>query len=533
MMDGRALLDAPYEPEDVVITRDEEYAYGYIIEVLTQGLYPNKLHAIREYVQNAYDAIRAWRRESGEVDHGQIQIKIANPSIFVYDDGIGMDYTKINQYRYVGYSEKRTGEGVGFRGIGKLSGLSAAEKLIVTSSPKGIAERYQLVFDAEAMLTHILQLKLDGQNIPLNELIRTHTTVFREPEDSGKHYTMVELHKVRADSRELMDEEKLRVYLSMNVPLDFDPQFPHGSSIDSWLREYVSDYDTVSLYLDGEQIFKPFLADITPPHKIFVWPEDVEREQTDDEEGDTQEPLAFCWYCEHTQKGQLKDKLRRGLFYRLKNFTVGTNELPRMTLWRSTPERSFYFSGEIHICHSDVVPSSSRDDFEQNEARKRLYTQGPQISRTLNRMAGKSSARRRARHFIVSAEEDVARVGNELEAGQIPQEVKFDKMFSVQSAIQEVTKRLRQAPEPFQERGRQVVGAGQELLAKLDGTPAGKQPVGVYDIKRALALGPEAARVYGIIASCLKDEFGERPEVFERLIRRIHAALAEQLAGDS
>jgi hypothetical protein len=520
-----------YQPEEIILQR-EEYAYGFIIEVLTRGLYPNKLHVVREYVQNAYDAVLAWRKASGNSDYGRIDIKIAPPSIFIYDDGVGMDRTKISQYRYVGYSEKRTGEGVGFRGIGKLSGISVADKLIVTSSPAGIAERYKLVLGASEMLAHILALKLEGKNIPLNELIRTHTSITTEDEEHDRHYTLVELYNVRDDSKLLMDEDELAVYLSMNVPVDFDPEFSHGSTIDAWLREYVSGYDTASVCLNGRRIFKPYLTDLKPPQSVFVWSDDEQSQHVEDEEENRSEPLAFCWYCEHTKKGQLKDNLRRGLFYRVKNFAIGTNQLPRITLWRSSPERAFYFFGEIHVCDPDIVPSSERDNFEQNGARERLYTQGVQISRTLNRIAGKSSDQRRAREFILRAEQITGDVQADLGAGRIPREVRFDKMFSVRKALEDVKKRLHNAPDDFQKRGEEVIKKGDQLVEQLEGAEMGEPTAGIYDIKEALKLGPEAARVYEIIMACLKDEFSDKPDLYERLVRRIHTALEERMGRD-
>jgi hypothetical protein len=525
------MSEVTYQPEEIVLQR-EEYAYGFIIEVLTRGLYPNKFHVIREYVQNAYDAILAWRRASGISSYGRIEIKIAPPSIFIYDDGVGMDRIKISQYRYVGYSEKRTGEEVGFRGIGKLSGISVADKLIVTSSLAGVAERYKLVFDASEMLAHILTLKLEGKNISLNELIRTHTKITTEDEERDRHYTLVELYRVRDDSRLLMDEGKLAVYLSMNVPVELDPEFPHVATIDAWLREYVSDYDTASLFLNGRHIFRPYLADLKPPQNVFVWSDDEQSRRVSNEEESHPDPLAFCWYCEHTKKGQLKDDLRRGLFYRVKNFAVGTNQLPRITLWRSTPERAFYFFGEIHVCDPDIVPSSERDNFEQNEARERLYTQGVQISRTLNKIAGKSSDQRRAKEFILQAEQITGDVKTDLEAGRVPKEVRFNKMFSVRKAVEDVKKRLPNAPDDFQGRGKGVIEKGEQLIKQLEGAEAGEPDAGIYDIGQALKLGPEAARVYEIIAACLKDEFSDEPELYERLVRRIHTALEERMGRD-
>jgi hypothetical protein len=61
---------------NVVIKPEEEYAYGFIIEVLTSGLYPDVFHVIREYVQNSFDAIIAWRRMIGDSQVGNVQITI-------------------------------------------------------------------------------------------------------------------------------------------------------------------------------------------------------------------------------------------------------------------------------------------------------------------------------------------------------------------------------------------------------------------------------------------------------------------------
>lgn len=526
--------DVTYKPEEIVLQK-EDYAYGFIIEVLTRGLYPNKLHVIREYVQNAYDAVLAWRRIHGPRDYGQIEIKTANPSIVIYDNGIGMDRTKVNQYRYVGYSEKRAGEGVGFRGIGKLSGISVAEKLIVTSSVAGVAERYQLVFDADAMLSHILALKTDGKNIPLTELIRRYTTITTEDEDLDQHYTLVELYKVRSDSQSLMIAAELKEYLSITAPVEFDPDFPYGTTLDTWLRESVADYETVKLHLNGIPVFKPYADDLKPPQKILVWGED-EPNGEDEEPEEGGQLLAFCWYCEHTEKGQLKDRDKRGLYYRVKNFVVGANQLPRTTLWRYTPERAFYFWGEIHVCDPDVIPSSTRDDFEHNGARERLYEKGRQISRSLSITAGKSSAHRRVRDFVVRAEDVIAKVGAEFQAGQIPRDLKIEKILTVSTAITEVAKRLpdlRDAPgevrSEYQRRGEDVIKRGQALVQQIDAAKPGGASPSIYDIKERLGLGAEAARLYDIIIDTLKDELSDQPELYERLVMRIHIALEERL----
>jgi hypothetical protein len=382
------------------------------------------------------------------------------------------------------------------------------------------------------MLAQVLALKLEGKNISLNDLIPAHSTITVEDEDSDSHYTMVELYKVRDDSKALKDHGQLAQYLGTTAPVDFDPEFPHAKTVDGWLRQHVPDYDTVPLSLNGQPIYKPYLTELKPPQMIFVLDQDDHSQQGGSRsEGVGQEFLAFCWYCEHTEKGQLGDNLRRGLTYRLKNFAVGDNQLPRTTLWHSSPERAYYFFGEIHVCDPDIVPSSDRDNFEQNDARERLYARGAQISRTLNRIAGASSDQRRATEFIAQAEDIVHRVQAELQAGQMLREMKLDRTVAVYNAVHNVRKRLRHAPVGFRERAEEVMTAGTHLLERLEGTLPQESPPTFYDIRESLRLGPEARRIYDVIVDCLREELMGQRDLYERLVRRIHAALERDLPG--
>lgn len=525
---------------NVVIKPEEEYAYGFIIEVLTSGLYPDVFHVIREYVQNSFDAIIAWRRVIGDSQTGNVQITIDPPSIFIFDDGTGMGRKKVREYRYVGYSSKSMGTSVGFRGIGKLSGISVAEKLILTTTPYGVAERYKLVFDAKTMLEHILELKHQGQNIPLNDLIRKYTILDTEKEDEDQHYTLIELHNVRQKSQVLLDQKELSNYLALNVPVDFDTNFKYKDTVDEWLRTYVRDYDTVPLTVNGTQIYKYCLPNAKPPQREFIWSDEDKTGLAPnryipfdggDSEEDANAPklLAFCWYCEHEERGQFDNRQHRGLVYRVRNFAVGDNQLPRITLWKASPERAYYFFGEIHVCDSEVVPSSERGNFEENSARARLYRCGSNtLSHTLNQIAGASSDERRAKEFIEAAENLISTIEAELVTG-IPKETRLLKLVALQNARNRVKDRISKAPLVYQQRGVQVVEKAGELVQKLDTLkPKQEDGRGFYDIKDELGMSSESARMYDIIMDVLKDEFGGQPDVYERLLKRIHSTLEER-----
>lgn len=506
-------------PEEVIVRREEEHAYGYIIEVLTRGLYHIKSHVIREYIQNGYDAVLELRRRGLDSGDGKIEVRVEPPSIFIYDNGIGMDAVRINEYRYVGHSRKLTHESVGFRGIGKLSGISVADQIIVSTSPVGLPQRHRLIFNARAMLTRVEQLKAFGENISLNQLIREYTALETEDEEADAHYTLVELFNVHSDSRSLLDVKSLSEYLSLTAPVDFHPDFRYGAQLDQDLRKYVNDYDTVPLYLNGERIYKLFLPNSKAPGQLFVFPSDSQTERRH---------IAYCWYCENADKGQFGDKIRQGFIYRVKNFSVGDNQLPRITLWETTPERSFYFFGEIHVCDIGVIPSADRSNFEQNDARDRLYKMGTAtISRQLNLIAGTSSDVRRAREFIAQAEATVTTIAQAAESGEIPTELAVPKIIELNSAVDNVEKRLKKAPESHKERAKSVVQKGRNLIDTLNpGSSRKEHRSATYDIKSDLGFDQQAAWVYESIVEVLRTKL--RADEFEKILLAIHQKLGRK-----
>jgi len=131
------------------------FAYGSVLEALSRGLYPDKRHIIREFVQNAFDSVYELRKAHPKIPISPIEIKIQPPSITIADRGIGMTATQMEQYRYLGFSEKERSKHAGFRGIGKYSGSSVAEKLIVDSSPYGVAKRFRAVIHADRMMQEL------------------------------------------------------------------------------------------------------------------------------------------------------------------------------------------------------------------------------------------------------------------------------------------------------------------------------------------------------------------------------------------
>lgn len=505
------------KPNDVIIKPDKEYAYGHIIKALAGGLYPNKFHVAREYVQNGFDAILNWKQTKKHTKC-QIRILIQKPSIFIYDNGTGMDRHTLNEYRKVGFSKKMVGEFAGFRGIGKLAGISVAKKLIVTTSPYGKSEKYILTFDAEAMINEIDELKKKRENISLNNLIAKHTTLSSDEEYKDEHYTMVELHGIKSDSKILLDNKNLRDYLSKNAPVPFDPNFSYGKEIEDDIRRFVSDYDCIELLVDNKQVFKPFAPNLKPHKHILVW----------DSKGQKQK--AFCWYCENKGKGQIKPDELSGFIYRYKNFAVGDNYLTRKTIWGSSSHLAFYFMGEIYITVPEIIPTSQRDDFEQSTERDTFYKDANVIANEVNKLARTSSDIRRAKEVVDEGSKVVSNIGEEVDEKEPSLgDLSVEKITLLSNTITKIQSREKNIPPDDKSTrilAKRVVKKAKKLLGQI--REIEKQEKKQYSIINALKFNNQAKMVYFTTIRTLKDVLVDQPEKLEVIIKELHKNLRKE-----
>jgi len=497
----------------------EYFAYGSLLEALSFGLYPDKRHVLREFIQNAFDAINDFKKISEQSFDDSIEIKIEPSSIFIADKGMGMDETEVKKYRFIGYSEKDGSKTVGFRGIGKDSGLSVAEKIIVTTSKNGIPKQYMIVIDAKAMLDEISQKR----NPPLDEILEKHSDISENHEKKDAHYTFVELHKIRKDAKVLFEINKVKEYISRNCPVSFDPNFKYAKLIETQLKTYVSNYSSVNINLNGECIFKPFSKNYSEPEYEHIFKSDEE-----------DDPVAFCWYCGNTEKGQFADKENSGLVYRVKNFSIGDRFLTRNTLWLASPERAFYFFGEIHLINPTVIPSTDRTNFEDNEARERLYDRCRRIAQVLNRRALIETDQRRFEEKTEKTGSIIIEKKRLFSKTKISDSLKSDIEFQIKKSIEDLEQRLKRVKgrrkqikkdKILVKTADRVVKDGQKFLKEIASNKY------FYKIEDLLEFNKESRIVYNVIINCIRDELKNIPELLERLITKIDQELMKKFTN--
>jgi molecular chaperone HtpG len=510
--------------QDVIEKRDEYFAYGSVLEAVSQGLYPDRKHILREFIQNAYDALGDLRRQEPTAHLESVEITVSPPSVIIADKGLGMSDETMRRYRYLGFSGKERGTHAGFRGIGKYSAVGVCDKLIVRSSRLGVPKSYQVVINAAEMFRRLQEQK----NTPLEDLLREHSEFNESAEDADRHYTFVELHGIHRDAAELLDDSIVRPYLVRVAPLPFDPAFTYAKEIRERLGQVLPGFLEVDVLVNGKPIYKRFLENCLRPTYEPVFATDS-----------STEPIAFSWCCQNAGKGQFREPGEQGtkghrhpesgLVYRSSNFAVGDGNLTRETLWHTTPERAFYFFGEIHVIDAGVTPTSDRDNFEDTSARGRLFERCRAIAAMLSFEAGLQSRQQRFGEVVAGGAKLVAETEATLKAGALAAELKEDKTFQVQKVLEDVAKRLKQSSRSERKdkkvirRAKQVLKRGERLKRAL--SAHGGSHYVVVDIAKELAMEPRTKAIYEAIISVIREEFRDDSERFEAVVRRIHEAL--------
>lgn len=99
-----------------------------ILSIITESLYDNPIVVFREYVQNSIDSIY---RHTGDMDKYEIKIWNVDNNLFFLDNGKGIDKEKFKEEMIkIGDSAKKKQRNLGYKGIGRLSGVPYCKELV-------------------------------------------------------------------------------------------------------------------------------------------------------------------------------------------------------------------------------------------------------------------------------------------------------------------------------------------------------------------------------------------------------------------
>ena len=337
----------------------------YTLESLTNGMYASPLDMYREYIQNAVDSFD--EAIVGGIEYpDKLRIDIAiNPearTIVIRDNGCGIKAdAAISTLLDIGNSQKSNQTARGFRGIGRLAGLSYCDKLSFKTSYKG--EECCTVIEFNAKLLKDLLLPGISESVSVEDVIDRIVTIRTEKETSFRRYFEVALEGVWEEAG-LTNIESVQDYLIEHAPLYFSQNFKWGRTIEEKMRLKGYSIPKYHIFLNKNELFKAyedtFIADRVKRNYDLIQDVTVEafyRNNT---------LSAVLWYADTSYFGTIINNLVKGIRIRQGNILIG-DKGSCSSLFK---EERFngWMIGELYILDKNIIANSRRDGFEKNAA---------------------------------------------------------------------------------------------------------------------------------------------------------------------
>lgn len=369
----------------------------YTLESLTTGMYSDPKIVYREYIQNGVDSLEN-AVSIGLLEKQEMRIDIIinayDSYISIKDNGTGIPSADAKKtLMNVGNSNKRNSNNRGFRGIGRLGGMSYCDTLVFTTSSKTESVKTVISFNCKKLK----KLLEPGQyeDMSLSAVLEEITSVDVLPEKSEKHYFCVEMKKVSSFS-DLLDIEAAKSYISQVAPL---PYYSRYFIYTSQLKEYLENNDYVieefPVFVGEDEsalepVYKPNKSRFRSDRGKKTLDEITSMEYFDITiDG---ELYALGWYGNCGWYGFLSDKSLSGFRVRKGNILIGDSKT--MDIIFKEARFNGWTQGEIFVITDKLIPNARRDDFEQNDAYYKLIDAlssgvGLNITRTIRESSQK------------------------------------------------------------------------------------------------------------------------------------------------
>ena len=343
----------------------------YTLESLTNGMYASPLDMYREYIQNSVDSCDDAIAAGIEIaDKLVIDIVIdeAQKSVTIRDNGCGVKAEDaIETLLDIGNSQKSRATSRGFRGIGRLAGLSYCEKLTFRTSYQN--EKIATVLEFDASLLKELLRPSEHESVSVEDVISKIVTVRTEKETAKRRYFQVELKGVWEEAG-FMSYSMVEEYLLQHVPLQFSKEFKWGRTITEKMRLSGYKIPQYRIRLNGETLFKPYRDTLISDRvkKQFDLIRDIKVETFYRKD----KLSAILWYAETSFYGTIIDNSIKGIRIRQGNILIGDKSSCN-SLFK---EERFngWMIGELHVVDPEIIVNSRRDGFEKNSAYYELLT---------------------------------------------------------------------------------------------------------------------------------------------------------------
>jgi molecular chaperone HtpG len=366
----------------------QPYIGSYVLESLTTGMYGESENAIREYVQNAFDALRSAVQQKLITDEiARITVTLtAGDQITIYDNGVGVAasaaYTTLTS---IGASKKDRQKQAGFRGIGRLAGIAFCDRLTFRTKAQGDDFESTVAYNCVA-----LRNGMNNGTLKLVDLLQSAVSFEQLPStDKSAHFMEVNLIGLSAAPEVFKDAGRLRTYLAETSPVGFEPSWDKGPAISEYASKTAWAIETARLSLGTSALA------LKPIYKLY--------KDAFVGKGDSLQKIEWIEYflgssgrwwawVGHTNQSEIvNEKNVHGLRVRVKNIAIDKTTIldELFTMVNKSYSRfNSYYVGEVHISPSLLIPNARRDGFEDNEAWRQVKKE---LERELCKPLGKKA----------------------------------------------------------------------------------------------------------------------------------------------
>ena len=343
----------------------------FTLESLTTGMYNEPESCFREYIQNAVDAIdMAVKEKLLTVEESRIEIIIDDERkiISIKDNGIGVCGNNARKTLLdIGNSSKLHTVNRGFRGIGRLGGLSYCKRLSFCTTVKGEAIKTIVTFDCDRLRE--LLIPGQGDEHTLQSVIEAVTTVNVLEEQEAAHYFIVKMEDVD-DIASLLDLDLVTDYISQVAPVPYKKNFYWESIIKQDLEAkgvFIAEYPIFigRSFERLTQVYKPYKLTLDITSRAGVIKGEINGISFFDVVDNNGTALAYGWYADSEFSGTLADDRLSGIRVRLGNILIGTAKT--LSPYFKEPRFNRWVLGELYIVSSNLIPNARRDDYERND----------------------------------------------------------------------------------------------------------------------------------------------------------------------
>jgi hypothetical protein len=351
------------------------YIGSFVLETLTTGMYGESRNALREYVQNASDAVIA-AVAAGVLKERAAKVEVLledEDTLLVRDNGIGIGAASAwGTLTAIGASKKDRKRDAGFRGIGRLAGIAFCDSLSFRTKAAGEPSETTVTFDC-IKLREGMNPESGGGKLLVELLVDAVSATTNDEVDADDHYMEVKLSGLSRAPDDFKKLDEIKEYLAETAPIAFDPKWDWGKKIRAHADGLGRSIDIVKLHVgrtsqDAKPIYKLY-RDSYPATEEAVTLTDVEFHEADN---------WWVWVGLPDSAFSITDPLVHGLRIRVKNIQVGGPEHLDAVFGRrgqSYIRFNRYYVGEIHIAPTALVPNARRDGFEDDTAWEDLRNQ--------------------------------------------------------------------------------------------------------------------------------------------------------------